>query len=200
MDAPGRRLAPLVVACASAIAGLTASESPQQAFAKSWEGQSVVVRQTLYSLVYNERGRLGKINSAKRDGLTVVTPSQGIYFQFDGRQGRDDVAGRDPQRILDDVSVAYQPDGLDVRAFRKIEPLLVARYDAGAELVVRTVRIDGDIVRLGFAQPTGPDADDLVTSLTIKWPAPLAKSFPERPLIENLIRRFVDLKPATVRN
>jgi hypothetical protein len=188
------RLAALAIALVSGAAALTAADRPQQAFAKDWEGRHVVVRQTLISLVYNERGLLGNTVSAKRDGLTVVTPSAGMYFQFDGRQGQDDVVGRDAQRIIDAIAVAYRGDTLDVRAYRKIEPLLIARYDVGVELVVRSVRMDRDTVRLVFGQAAGPDRDDApVTSLTIKWPVPLSRSFSERDVVETLIRPFVEV-------
>ena len=54
-----------------------------------------------------------------------------------------------------------------------------------------------DTVRLSFTQPAGPDGADVpVTSLTIKWPMPLSKSFSERDVIEKLINPFVDVKPA----
>ena len=56
--------------------------------------------------------------------------------------------------------------------------------------------MDRDTVRLSFVQMAGPDgADDLVTSLTIKWPLPLSRSFSERDNIEKLIRPFLDVKP-----
>ena len=59
LDGFPRRVAVVIIALATALSTLAASESPQQAFVKRWEGQSVVVKQTLYTLVYNERGRLG---------------------------------------------------------------------------------------------------------------------------------------------
>jgi hypothetical protein len=188
-------LAALAIALASTVSVLTAADRPQRVFARDWEGQHVIVKQTLFTLVYNERGLFGNTVSAKREGLTVVTPSDGTYFQFDGRQGQDDVVGRDAQRIVNAVGVAYSQNTLDVRSYRKIEPLVIARYDAGVELVVRSVRMDRDTVRLSFVQMTGPDgADDPVTSLTIKWPVPLSRTFSERDLIEKLIRPFLDVK------
>jgi hypothetical protein len=190
------RLAALAIALASTVSGLTAADRPQRVFAKDWEGKHVIVKQTLFTLVYNERGLLGKTAAAKREGLTVVTPSDGTYLQFDGRQGQDDIAGRDAQRVVDKVVAAYSANNLDVRSYRKIEPLAVARYDAGVELVVSSVRMDRDTVRLSLVQMTGPDgADDPVTSLTIKWPLPLSRSFSERDNIEKLIRPFLDVKP-----
>lgn len=72
------RLAAPVFALASAVSVLTAAERPQQAFAKDWEGKHVVVKQTLFSLVYNQRGLFGNTVSAKREGLTVVTPHEGM--------------------------------------------------------------------------------------------------------------------------
>ena len=185
----------LAIALASTVSVLTAAERPQQAFARDWEGKHVIVRQTLFTLVFNERGLLGNTVSAKREGLTVVTLSEGMYFQFDGRQGQDDIVGRDAQRIVDEVGAAYRGNDLEVRSYRKIEPLLIARYDAGVELVVRSVRIDRDTVRLSLAQMDGPDsANRPVTSLTIKWQVPLSRSFSERDVIEKLIRPYLDVK------
>ncbi len=193
-----RHLLTLVVVLVGG-AGFAAAESPQQAFVKSWEGKAVTVKQPLYALVYNERGRLGNTYNARRDGLTVVTPNQGVYFQFDGRQGKDSVKDHDPQRVLDAVNATYQADGLDVRSYRRLEALLVARYDAGAALFVSRVQIDRDSVRFGFTATDGPDdADDLVATLTVKWPVPLSKSLSERQLIENLVRRFVAVTPSAV--
>jgi hypothetical protein len=168
-----------------------AADRPQQAFVRDWEGKHVVVARTLFSLVYNERGLLGNTTSGKRDGLVVVTPFEGTYMQFDGRQGRDDVVERDPQAVVNGVATAYAPDSLDVRQYRKVEPVMMARYDAGVELVVSSVRIARDSVRLVLALPTDPQGDAPVTSLTVRWPMPLSKSLSEREPIENLIRGFL---------
>ena len=173
------------------------SETPHEAFAKSWKGRSVVVRQALHSLVFNERGRLGTLHSSLREGLTVVTPHEGTYFQFDGRQGRDDIAGKDLQAVVNRVTEAYRGDPLEVHSFQRVEPLLVARYDPGVELVVKNVRVEQDRVKIDLAQLISPDGgQDPVTSITIRWPAPISKSLSERPLIESTMRGFVDLKPA----
>src|SRR5262245_25938591 len=78
----------LVSLIAVACAGVAlAAESPQEAFARAWEGRHVTVKSTLYSLIYTERGKLGTTHSGLREGVIVITPSQGAYFQFDGRQG-----------------------------------------------------------------------------------------------------------------
>ncbi len=201
MSRLARRLAASVVALASITVVELAADGPQQAFVKSWEGQDVVVKRTLFALVYNERGRLGNTHGARRDGLTVVTPNQGVYFQFDGRQGRDEVIQRDPQKILEAVNAEYLGDGLDVRSYRKLEALLLTRYDAGARLIVKSVKIDRDAVRLGFVEAAGSnDPDALAVTLTVKWPVPLTKALTERPLIENLVRYYVDFPASRVRN
>jgi hypothetical protein len=73
--------------------------------------------------------------------------------------------------------------------------LLIARFEAGVELVVSSVRLDRDSVKLSLVQAAGPEGPDArVTSLTIKWPVPLSRSFSEREAIETLIRPFIDLK------
>ena len=129
-----------------------------------------------------------------------MTPNQGVYFQFDGRQGRDEVIQRDPQKILEAVNAEYLGDGLDVRSYRKLEALLLTRYDAGARLIVKSVKIDRDAVRLGFVEAAGSnDPDALAATLTVKWPVPLTKALTERPLIENLVRQYVDFPASRVR-
>lgn len=192
------RLSMVVLAAGLLVPTLVSSETPHEAFAKSWKGRSVVVRQALHSLVFNERGRLGTLRSNQREGLTVVTPNEGTYFQFDGRQGRDDIAGKDLQAVLNQVTEAYWGDPLEVRPYQRVEPLLVARYDPGVELVVKSVRIEQDRVKIDLAQLTSPDGgQEPVTSITVRWPAPISKSLSERSLIENTFRTFVDLKPAS---
>lgn len=175
---------------------LVSSETPHEAFTKAWKGRSVVVKQPLHSLVFNERGRLGMTKNGQREGLTVITPHEGTYFQFDGRQGRDHIAGKDLQAVLQRVTELYRGDPLDVAAFQRVEPLLVTRYDPGVELVVKTVRFEPDRVKIEFVQLTSPDgAENPVTSITVKWPAPISKTLSERTLIEGTMRGFVDLTP-----
>ena len=184
----------LVIALSAPLSTLAAADTPQQAFARTWQGQNVIVKRSLYTLVYNERGLLGNTRGGKRDGLLVATPVEGAYLQFDGRQGREDVVERDPERMFNAVSVMYEPDSLDVRSYRKVEPVTVTRYDSGWELRVNQVRVGIDTVNLSFSVRSGPDTGDLATSLRIKWPIPFSKSFAERNAVENVIRQFVDVQ------
>ena len=173
-------------------AGTIAAESPQRAFAKAWTGQPVVLKRVLYSLIYNERGKLGTTRSGERAGLLVATPLRGEYFQFDGRHGRDTVTAKDPELLSRAVFAEYEIDALDVRPYRKLEPLAVHRFEAGVELVVSDVRIERDEVRLEFIEPTG--SKETVTSLRVKWPLPLSPSFGERTPVEDVLRRFVEIR------
>jgi hypothetical protein len=190
------RVTSALAVVAIAVSVLSAGENPQQAFAKNWEGRTVVLKQSLYTLVYDERSRIGKVREGKRDGLTVVTPFEGTYLQFDGRRGRDDIKETEPQRLKDAVATTYISDALfELEASRTIVPIVVNRHDAGVECVVRKVQLDRYSVRLLLASPGGVDGDqDSLTSLTVKWPIPLSKSLSERDSIENLIRRFVEIK------
>ena len=186
----------LVVALAIA-AGATvgAADTPRQQFTKTWERRTVVVKRTLYTLVYNERGRMGRTRHSRRAGLTVVTPFSGWYFQFDGRQSQDDIIDQDPQRLVDTIKTTYESDALDVRQYQKVEPIVVARYEVGSELLVGPIRIEGNIVRLSLVNPRSVDDDGQpATELTVKWPTPLSKSLSERQAIEGLIAQFVRLK------
>jgi len=190
------RVTSALVILATAVSVLSAGENPQQAFAKDWEGRTVVLKQTLYTLVYDERSRIGKVREGRRDGLTVVTPFEGTYLQFDGRRGREDIKETEPQRLKDAVATTYISDALfELESSRTIVPIVVNRHNAGVECVVRKVQLDRYSVRLLLASSGRVEGDqESLTSLTVKWPVPLSKSLSERDSIENLIRRFVEIK------
>lgn len=169
---------------------MLSAESNQKVFERSWVGRRVIVNAPLYSLVYKERSVLGSIRGG-RDGLTVVTPFAGTYFQFDGRRRVDDVMEHDVQKIAESVTRAYQKSTvLDEGWVQVIEPVMLARYDRGTELVVRAARVRLDTVRLELSLPADSE-NDLVTSLTVQWPAPLSKAFSERVNVEDLIHQFL---------
>jgi len=172
------------------------ADNAAKSFARDWQGRHVVVKQTLFALVYNERGRLAKTPRRRRDGLVVVTPFDGSYLQFDGRYSEEDVTGRDVNQIVHVVSEQYRRSTtLEMGNYQKIEPLFVTRHEKGAELVVSDVHVDSDRVRFFFAEPaTSPEAGDMATSLTVKWPVPFSKSFTERGQIERLVNQIVTVK------
>ena len=115
-------IAALVIAASAVVA----ADSNQKEFETRWVGRVVVVKRPLYSLVYNENGLAGG-TKAGRSGLTVVTPSQGAYFQFDGRSKVDDVIEHDVQKIARSVLVAYQKEKLlGEGLLQKIDPVLIS--------------------------------------------------------------------------
>jgi hypothetical protein len=178
------------VALVLAATTITSADTNQKAFEKNWVGRRVVVKRTLYSLVYNDRNLRGSIH-AGRDGLTVVTPFAGTYFQFDGRHRVDDVVEHDVEKIAQSVKLAYVKDApLGEGWIQEIEPVMLARYDRGVELVVGVAQVNRDRVRLKLSLPAGGD-DGVATGLTILWPAPLSKSFSERGDVEDLIQQFL---------
>lgn len=183
----------IITLLALATVGTTVNaDNPRQAFVKAWKGQPVVVKAPLYSLVFNERGTLGNTHAGRREGLLVVTSSTSRHLQFDGRQGRDTVIAKDPAQLVKAVSAAYQGDNLEIRSYRKIEPLAIEQFVPGAELVVSDVEVDRDVVTLQLQQADG--GKDTSTSLRVKWPLPLSPSFSERPHLEELLQRFVEIR------
>lgn len=172
-----------------------AADSQKDAFIKSLRGSRVVVKQVLYTLIYTERGLAGNMSDTRRAGLNVVTPFDGVYFQFDGRRSVDDIIERDPRRVQSEIATRYQKTAvLDIGTYSTIEPISLERYEIGFELIVRDIRIDRDTVRVTFSDPT--TKAETATMLTVKWPMPLSKPFTERSVIENLIGRFVEVQSA----
>jgi len=182
-----------VAALVLAAAAVAWADNNQKEFEKRWTGRHVVVKRPLYSLVYNESGLGGSV-SAGRAGLTVVTPSAGTYFQFDGRHKVDDIVAHDVQQIAQSVQVAYRKDKLLGEGWtQKIDPVMLTFYDTGVALKVSTVRIEHDAVKLTLVLASGGD-DEVATSLTVKWPGPLSKSFSERGNIEQLIQEYLTVR------
>ncbi len=177
-----------VVCMATAVA----ADSPRQAFVKAWKGRPVTVRSTLYSLVYNERGTLGNMRRGLRDGLLVVTSPRRSHLQFDGRQGRETVASADAAALVKAVSTTYHGDALDVRSYRRLEPVAIEQFVPGAELVVSDVHVESDVVTLELQPADG--SKDTMTSLRVKWPIPLSPSFNERVQLETIVRQYVEIK------
>lgn len=167
---------------------IVSAENQQKAFEKNWVGRHVVVKRPLYSLEYNEHGRGGI--KAKRDGLTVVTPWEGTYFQFDGRLKVANITEHDVHRIAPSVKLAYQKEMmLEDGVNQVIDPVMLSRFESGTELIVRTVRVGLKTIRLELSLPDSEK--DLATSLTVQWPAALSKPFTERVDVEGLIQQFV---------
>jgi len=184
----------VLVCLVAALLGVTAhARQPRREFVDSWRGRRVEIKRTLITLVYHERGRLGRIYRNKRDGLTVVTPSAGAYFQFDGRDSEQDIIARDPQQVVERIGGAYQRDEpVETGFYQRIDPQLIERYEPGGALVVRDVRIDRDRVRLSFENPaTDSPAGQIATWLTVQWPKDLSVALTEAPLIDALIRQYV---------
>src|SRR5262245_66269445 len=70
------------------------AETPLKTFASNWQGRRVVLKRPLYSLVYDEVGRMGGKTLGKTEGLTVATPLPDQYYLFDGRRREPDAVQR----------------------------------------------------------------------------------------------------------
>jgi hypothetical protein len=98
------------------------------------------------------------------------------------------------QQIAQSVQVAYRKDKLLGEGWtQKIDPVMLTFYDTGVALKVSTVRVEHDTVKLTLVLASGGD-DEVATSLTVKWPGPLSKSFSERGNIEQLIQEYLTVR------
>jgi hypothetical protein len=192
MSSPLRLVLILSFVLAAAVSLQAEGRSGKKAFQHGWVGRSVVVKRTLYSVVFDERSRvLPAIKHRDRvSGLTVVTPTGTSYYQFDARRdSEDDIVDKDPDAIVSKMKNQYVRSAhLDNGSVQDVEPLMLVRYSPGVALIVKKVQIERDHVRLHFHKD-GEGA--LATTLTVKFPAPLSNEFTESPLIEHAITRFV---------
>ena len=159
-------------------------------FTKHWTGRRVAVRSALFTVVYDEVGRLGKRYTGKLAGLTVVTPN-GEYYEFDGPGSDEDIAELTPERVFDQMSLRfYRSNPLELSNIKTITPMKLRRFDPGAGLIVESVKVDRNRVRLEFRRDAATEPG-FATSLTIEWPAAFSKDFTERDAIHAAIQRYV---------
>lgn len=184
----------LVILILVAAPPIRAAENKAETFRREWQGRTVSVHRTLFTMVYDERGRVGATYRGKREGLTVTTPTKGYYYLFGGRQSVDDLTATDAERLVDLVKTRYRRDrNLDSDSVQMITPLHLVQYVKGIELVVRRIQIDRSTVRLELFKVD--PAEEFATSLTVQWPTPFSSDFHERAEVENVIRGFLTPRP-----
>ena len=188
-----RFIAVLAVALAT-IPVHAGAQSGRRAWVSSWKEQTVVLRHTLYSLVFDERSRIAPILKRQNrvSGLTVGTSSD-TYYQFDARRNSEqDVVDRDPNRIVSTLQQQYhRSEHLDIGNTQDVEAVMLVRYEPGVELFVKDVQFERDHARLMLHQNR---KGDLATTLTVKWPVPLSAELIESALIDSVLSRFITRK------
>jgi hypothetical protein len=161
-------------------------------FTKTWNGRRVVVKTELYTVVYDEVGRLGRHYRGKRAGLTIAT-TRGQFYEFDGPGSGDDIAETTPNGVMSQMDVGFhRSNHLDLSSVKTITPHVLRQYAPGVTLIVDSVKMEPkrNRIRIEFRQ-SGHEADGFATSLTVEWHAPFSEIFREREAIEGVIRRFV---------
>lgn len=192
MTWPFRVVLTVCLAAAASASLHAADRAGRKAFQEAWVGRSVVVKRTLYSLVFDERSRvLPAVKHRERvSGLTVVTPAGSWHYQFDARrESEDDIVEQDPDTIVSKMrNQYYRSTHLDNGAVKEIEPVMLVRYSPGVSFVVERVQVERDRVRLYFHKP---GEDELATTLTVKFPVPLSSELTEAALIDAAAALFV---------
>ena len=65
-----RQIAAIALVLGS-VSTATAADSPRETFTKTWVGRTVLLKQVLFTLSYDERGVMGQTRRDKRDGLNL---------------------------------------------------------------------------------------------------------------------------------
>jgi hypothetical protein len=178
----------LIITCS---VGTVVSADAFSDFTRTWNGRRVVVRSPLYSVLYDEVGRMGKHYRGKLAGLTVATHA-GRHYEFDGPGSDEDIAEPTPNQVMSQMSARFHRSShLELSSVKAITPRVLRQYDPGVALIVESVKVERNRIRFEFSQPDD-EKEGFATSLTIEWPAPLSREFRERQAIEEMLRRFVD--------
>src|SRR5688572_9480501 len=87
-----------------------AEDSGRKGLVNAWHGHRVVLKQTLYSIVYDERSRFlpAVKQQGKTRGMTVTTPN-GTYYEFEAvRDSEEDIVERDPNGVVSSLRNRYR--------------------------------------------------------------------------------------------
>ena len=176
-----------MVACGSRT--LTSAGDAVDDFTRTWNQRPVVVRSVLYTVVYDEVGRVGIHYRGKQAGLTVATPSS-HYYEFDSPGSDDNIVETTPNDVFSEMSTRFnRAYHLDIGTVKTITPLLLRQFEPGVTLVVDSVKLERNRVRLEFRRTDKEGG--FATSLIVAWPTPFSKAFGEREPVERVIHRFV---------
>ena len=174
---------------ASTVTGRGASVSE---FTRAWDGRRVLVKSVLYTVLYDEVGRVGIHYNGRQAGLTIATPD-GQYYEFDAPGSDEDVVEQTPDRVVSEMSTRFiRAYHLDIGIVKTITPLSLRQYEPGIVLIVDSIKVERNRVRFAFRRAGEAAGDEFATSLTVEWPAPLSKALNEREGIEGVLRRFVE--------
>jgi hypothetical protein len=190
-----RRLVATVLMLVCGAATVTAAGSAVSEFTRSWNGRRVMVKSTLYTVLYDEVGRTGIHYNGKQAGLTIATP-EGQYYKFEAPGSDDeDVVEQTPNDVVSEMSTRFvRAYHLDIGIVKTITPRSLRQYEPGVVLIVDSIKVERTRVRFALRRAgEAPAADDeFATSLTVEWPVPLSKSFRERDGIEGVLQRFIE--------
>jgi hypothetical protein len=186
------RLCAVAVILFAFVGSLGAGErTGRKTLVDDWEDGRVIVRRTLYSLVFDERARFMPFfkRHDRVAGLTVATPTA-AYYQFDARREYEDpIVSRDPDGVLVALRDRYRRSAhLEMASVQEVEGVMLVRYEPGAELVVSNLHVDRDRVRVDLRRP---DERGTATTLTVQWPAPFSGELLELPLVEQVLERYI---------
>ena len=167
------RIAPIVptLSLLSSLTLVAQNGDPRGAFESSLAGRVVVLKQTLYTLIDWRGTRLR--------GVTRVSSREGVFYQYDLEHTF--VRDTDPKRLVKKLEAE----------FRAAKPPRLVNYRPKTKLVVGAIRIRDEegLVELDLQNEFG----DTATTLIVTWPERLTPEFTERPQIEALIGRFLEV-------
>ncbi|MDE3153675.1 MAG: hypothetical protein KGN76_01160 [Acidobacteriota bacterium] len=187
-----------VALCVSLL--LAASMASGATLKATWLHRQVALKQPLYSVLVM-RSTFGGGAVLSRQGLAVVSPEKGVYYQFHGSffSGDRDVTGSNIDDVFDEISAEHRlmpPRMAEPGSGPPRPPMAVSRparlvtYTTGTLLQVRKVAIGKDRVTLTFDDLHGEHA---ATTLTVQWPQPFSPGLTEQPEIEQLLEQFLAL-------
>jgi hypothetical protein len=188
-----RSLATALMMITFAASTVTGGGATANEFTRTWNGRRVLVKSTLYTVLYDEVGRVGVHYNGKQAGLTIATP-EGQYYEFDGPGEDEDVVEQTPDRVVSEMSTRFvRAYHLDIGIVKTITPLSLRQYEPGVVLIVDSIKVERNRVRFAFRRAGDAAADkEFATSLTVEWPVPLSKTLREREGIEGVLQRFVE--------
>lgn len=153
--------------------GVSSASAREQALRDQWRGRTVTLKEPLFTVEYRAASAVLPGQAATvTQGIVVVAGDGAIRYA--ARPGGSEIVETTPQRLVDRIKAE--------------RPVTLLRYDAGTEMNIGEVGVDGRWVVLAlndWFHTGGPPT----TTLRLEWPAGVTRDAPSPGDLEAALSR-----------
>lgn len=181
------------------VSGANAQPAAIKAFQKDWTNRGVVLKQTLYTVLYSAPRIASATLDTYSQGITVASRHKGTYYYAEPRgtdMGRAQLADSSPERLVEKISAFTENQrvrGLSGRTQNvTAAPARLLTYEAGTRLTLTEVVFTSRWIRFDLHDQFSDRRGPATTYLLVEWEKNFSRQFDERSDVESLLEEFFD--------